>query len=544
MDRDSLDFVLQVMKDEMESGHFGISDPTAAASFEKLCYADDGKVDLETVDDVVRSCARMFVMMKTHNLLQETPLREIQEEYFRGLEEFYEGPLRELKKHNVTPHDIASFMADKPDTVKVISAGLEALAESIQKYWEYYGPIVELHLDQIRGLKAVYGGDIFPPYTSNTVPGTSLYVETSVLPDPLLRTAMFHGQVSPEAATYYSTKHALSMLTMKDIVLANVDTPIAVIAPDYITLDDNAKTFISEQGSKDARSHLGYVFDRHFSTEDELDAFLEPLCDFEDLAKLVKHPERILFDIEWERDFRTQWNLNEARYGDLMPGLPKEAGQRLKYSALGRMMQCNEIVFKSLRLGGCPLIDAPTSWQFLEWKYEYDGNVGDDTRNTDAAIVNALQHPDLAWLSSIPRADLIRLRQEGTFVEIRDAISAGISEITLASPSDFESVTSRVLGNIDAVLTQHGELLKKRVIEKAKFLGLEVGSWLGVGAVGVMAACTGNLPLTVIATVLGITGVPSGKDLWQHGTRLLQDDRELRRSPAALLFNAKKVSKS
>ena len=38
----------------------------------------------------------------------------------------------------------------------------------------------------------------------------------------------------------------------------------------------------------------------------------------------------------------------------------------------GRMAQATDISWKSASLGGVPLIDAPTSWQYYNWSLEYE----------------------------------------------------------------------------------------------------------------------------------------------------------------------------
>lgn len=47
-------------------------------------------------------------------------------------------------------------------------------------------------------------------------------------------------------------------------------------------------------------------------------------------------------------------------------------GGQLSTKVIGRILQSNDLVLRSLQFNGSPLIDAPTSWQYLIWKYEYD----------------------------------------------------------------------------------------------------------------------------------------------------------------------------
>ena len=87
---------------------------------------------------------------------------------------------------------------------------------------------------------------------------------------------------------------------------------------------------------------------------------------------MVRDEARLLFDTEWagtklEQIARTV----EGLWGDATGG-DQHAGQMVASTCLGRMMQSTDLLLKSRFLGATPLIDAPTSWQYFNWKLEYN----------------------------------------------------------------------------------------------------------------------------------------------------------------------------
>ena len=42
--------------------------------------------------------------------------------------------------------------------------------------------------------------------------------------------------------------------------------------------------------------------------------------------------------------------------------------------AVGRMSVSNELLLKARQLSGTPIIEAETSWQYFNWKLEYDAD--------------------------------------------------------------------------------------------------------------------------------------------------------------------------
>jgi hypothetical protein len=87
------------------------------------------------------------------------------------------------------------------------------------------------------------------------------------------------------------------------------------------------------------------------------------------------------------------------------------------------MVQANDVLLRSQRFGGVPLIDAPTFWRYFTWKLEYDNRSAYGLDATDTQVVAGLQvaaQGNMQWLGRIPSAALIELRKTGGIQENQD----------------------------------------------------------------------------------------------------------------------------
>ena len=546
MERDELHRRVMILKEELEAGRLNfVPDLQVLNALGEVRYASDGKVDPETVDASVRALASGVAFLRQHEELKRVPLLEVQRAYFDLLELFFGRPFSEMKRHNVSPHAIATGMASTESLVSAWANEAEQFASRITEFWTSFGPVVYAHLQDMRCLKAVYGGDFFPSYTANIACSVGLYVDTIVLPDPLLRAApALFPFMKPERSLYYIAKHALNALRYRDIALADVEPPIVVIAPNNFVLDPQEQAYVRAAGEADLIEHCSRLFGRKFASAQRVESFLARLKTVDAVQSSIADPSRLLFDVEWAGTPAEQIQRFEAEV--LAPnfassGTAVHPGKSLWLALSGRMMQTSDVLLRSYGFGGTPIMDAPTSWQYLLWKYEYDRDRGQRLfpDMDQVLLTKALQaegDQDLGIISGLPPDALIDLRRQGALTELRETIRAAIAEINTADPSALAEVGEAVATTLGEALSRHKREVAAMAASKRRFFGLEVGPWVGVGAISIAAASAANVPLSLLAAAGGLVGVPSAKDLWKHGKEIIAADQELKRSPAGILF--------
>ncbi len=505
----------------------------------------DGKADPSTVDSLARAFANGIMASRYYEELRKIPLKEVQSKYFEMVENLFGDYYHEMKRHGLDQHQFASWVSSKEVFVKEFSEKMESLNTSITEFWEAFGPVVEIHIQELEGLKCVFGGDIFPSYRKNIISSAGLYMDTIVLPDPLLQISSMFSSARPDKSLYYFTKHALSVLSLKKVALADVNPPITVICPNFSRFDKKTSEFLFSLVKQDLIAHTEKAFGVHFKNEQHLDKFLNAIKDIETLKKSLKDSERLLIDTDWnELPLEEQWRKAEEELKMLKSDqMPMSLGQKIKFTTIGRMGQVNEIIVKSKKLNGTPIIQAPTSWQYFLWKYEYDQERSREAypELKNIFLANALNHEKLLWLGNVPKEALVKLRQENALGELRGLLSKGIREIEKADENSYRQIVDDVTRNISNALDTHKNELNKISSSTKKFFGFDVTPWVVTGGISIAAASSGNVPLSLIATALNLIGFPSGtgKELWTKGRKLLEERSKIQRSPVGILLRAK-----
>lgn len=535
---------LKILAQQMEGGKVFINEGLQVVeSLKKVRYASDGSVDLDTVDGLVRSMAlAVEAMHDREESKKSAPLSEIQSTYFEFLERNFGHFYKIMLKKNLSPHDAGLALSKSGEGVAELIKNLPDFLKTINEFWEELGSIAIAHVEDMSdSLKGVFGGDLFPSPVENIASKCGLYTDTIVLPDPYLRSRHVFESVSDEKKAYYLIKHALNLLQYKELACADVVPPIVVVLPDTSALESAEKEYYYSLGREDAVVHGGKVFGREFKDFEELLEFCQDLDTIERVEAEVRDPSRILFDTDWKGNLREQFSrfLQDPNHSGLLG--TTNPGLIIASQGLGRMSTSNELLIKARRLRGTPIIDAPTSWQYLAWKMEYDAVHAEELEGIDQLhVVRGLQTlsgSEMQWLGNIPPRALIEVRKSGALAEVREILSKGVDELAHSNPKNFHRTSDKVFDNINSAFSAHRENIKTLSDKKWRFAGTEIGSWLVVGTLAVTAAATGA-PVWGLAALAADQLLPSPKlrDIPKSIKELAAESAKLKLSPVGILF--------
>ena len=541
---------LAVLRDELQAGRVVFAPHLAAnitESLKAVQYRPDGEIDLDTVDARVRAMALAVSTMKARSdIKQQVSLAEIQREYFDWLNDNFGNIFERTSRIGLNPEQAGRAAAADATFVAEVGNVIPRFMEVLSEFWTNLGETTHVHLEDARQLKAVFGGDLFPSAHQNIAATCGLYVDTIVLPDPFLRSAQLFELWPPERRVHYFVKHALNILSYRDLALADVDPPIVVVAPDRSGIDVDEPALIAAVSHADAVTHAGVLFGRSFRNLEEATDFADSLRDMDAVVRALARPERLLFDLEWQGAAQDQIARALAEQPELRMLVGDRPGRVALAQAVGRMRQANDLLLRTQRLGGVPLIDAPTSWRYLQWKLEYDATrfCDDDSRVADLHVVRALQAAvssgRVSWLGRVPLTALIELRRQQAVSEIRQILGDGVARLSAARPEDFGHTAELVVANLDKMMADHEQQIRRVTDAVLRFGFKDVGSWLVVGGVEVAAAATG-MPLYGLAALAGnqLLDVPKLKDFPAKIRALIEQHRNVQRSPVGLFFKSR-----
>jgi hypothetical protein len=230
MEPDELHALVMFLNEELTAGRTKISDKFTAEALARVRFGSDGKVDPSSVDGSVRALGRAALAAKYHREVREIPLRNVQSRYFDTLAGNFGRIFEEAKGKGATPQQAGDAISSNESMLSAFNSSISEFAAGLTEFWEVHGPIVEAHLSDLKSLKSVFGGDVFPSYTSNIACSVGLYMDTVVLPDPLSRLLTLRASIAPKQLFHLVVKHALNALGYRELALADVNPPIVVIA--------------------------------------------------------------------------------------------------------------------------------------------------------------------------------------------------------------------------------------------------------------------------------------------------------------------------
>ena len=119
--------------------------------------------------------------------MEKPTLHEVQVEYFEILTNSFGDLFEEMNKLKASPQEMAEVIASQEDFVASLQTELQEFTANLIEFWALRAPSIEEDLRDLTSLKSVFGGDVFPSYISNVACSVGLYVDTLILPDPLVR---------------------------------------------------------------------------------------------------------------------------------------------------------------------------------------------------------------------------------------------------------------------------------------------------------------------------------------------------------------------
>lgn len=534
---------LQILKEKMEAGKIVIAEHLSEGfkeSFGRVRLGDDGEIDLTTVDGRVRSAAMMVAMMQDRDDLKSaTSLAEIQDAYFNRITPMFEGVHKLMLEHGHHPQSMSWALSRDQEHVEANYSLIEPFVSELYEFWEVMSEPARYHLQDLEALKGVYGGDLFPSYEKNIASSSGLYLDTIVLTDPFMNTRGLFSRYSKDEAVRMFLKHGLQLMNYRPLVLADVTNPIVAILPFESAINADYRESLFSVAEAKALAHAGKLFGREFLGVEDLHDFLTEYTDPKALAEALDDPSRLLFDTEWTGDPESQ--LRQA-INEFSNFAGDHAGGVIYNQCIGRMSQATDISWKSSSLGGVPLIDAPTSWQYYNWSLEY-GAQRDSASQLPLHMTRGMQrlaNSDMRWLGDIPIDALIEIRKDDALEEIRQMLSSGVEDVIALTPDNFFRSADKIYDNLEQAFEKHQKQIDELRSKKWKFAGRDIGSWIVAGTIEVAAAISGT-PTWGLAgvAVSQVTDAPKLKDIPGKVRDLKQERQRISRSAAGLLFKHK-----
>lgn len=538
-----------LIKNQLEAGKIHIAQDFLNGfqeSLSKIRLTEDGRVDPTTVDGRIRAMgAAVSHIVERQELKKSYSIVDFQEAYFRILFANFSQFYTKMNEARAQPFQFARFMSKQGDFVKHLDEIFPDILEDIKSFWGTSYEIGEVHLQDGNQLKANFAGDLFPAYSENAVSSTGLYIDTMILPCPILRVGRLHGFTDKENFCFLLLKHVLTCMSYRDLALEDIQPAIVLVLPDRRDFDKDYNGALVERSTPFILAHAQYLYDRKFDSKEHLFEFSSSLTDIEKVFKELKRPERLVFDTDWGPGGRAQLERHLSNSDRLQsPVLDGNPGIEVMFTCTGRMPQALAARSNAQEFISTPYINAEASWLYYNWLMEYeslDFKLDDESLN-NTHMINALSkgmQGGFTWLGDVPMENILKIRRKGLMEEVRGILSSGVSDLVAASPQDYNKSSQRVIDNVDKAFIQHKRFLEKAKAEKLKILGFEVAPFIVNGAFGIASVFVNKPELAATSFALGAVGIPTLKDIKTSFKQRSEKLENYKNTATGLMFSKK-----
>lgn len=535
-----------LLRDHVENGRINFSEHLIndfQRSYGAIKLRPDGKVDPSTVDARIRAAILMIRSTAQRDEIKKAiSLSDIQSAYFKILFGNLGWLYERMEKAGAVPIQVAWGLSRDSKFLKEFRNNFPDFSAHLKEFWQQVGVAGSYHVQDGQQLKATFAGDLFPLYSENAVSTAGLYLDTIVLPCPVMRIAPLFGVMPDAEVAKLFIKHALTAMSYREVAMADITPPIALILPSGDETNHEERNQLLERAKPASLKHGAYLFGRDFESMEHLGEFCNSLQSVDMVMAELKGPERLLFDSKWDRDARTQLTRAMKEHTAIIEGFDESiAGAHVYGTCLGRLPQALGALENANQYDGVPLINAETSWSYYQWLLEY--NSIEDPRSDEekkglhvARALTSQSESNLDWLGKVPPATVVEIRRNGLADELRGILSHGIADLIALRPDNYHRTADQVVANLDAAFLKHKQALREARDKKLKLYGFDVGSFVATGAIAVTAAITSNPTLGAISGLLGIAGLPNFKDIKTRFQVLADEERARKLTPAGLLF--------
>ena len=498
---DRLQMSMELLCQKIDSGQLHVAPDLKESIWRQLSEvkkAPDGAFILESISPTIRALATGWTGIHYREETKKIcSLQEIQAAYFTRLEDVFGDLYKIMVEHKASPGDYAKAFAKANHRKQKLLSNIGEFLEQNEAFWLNCAEIAYLHVEELNCLKTLFGGDLMPAHNSNIASSCGLYVDTIILPEPFIQSKILLSRFNNEDKVYYFIKHGLNLLKYKDAVLSDTKYPIAVVLPNSSMLFANQyleNRFLEAKKNSIYFSKL--LFGREFSEEAEIFDYVQTIKTESDLIDSIQEKDLLLLT-EINDPLEKQIAGLTSSYKDLGLSAAASLGMKVYYNIAGRMRQANDIIGRARQFNAAPLIEAPTSWQYLQWSAQLSRN--SYANAIDVLVPNVLSRiavNEISWLGNLPITTLVKARKSGFMEELRGMFKGEIAKFDEGSnTSDLENISIEVTKNINNALIEHQDMLKK--IDRAKACTFFIdGSKAVVNGIFNITSCLCGLPFS------------------------------------------------
>jgi len=392
-------------------------------------------------------------------------LNKIYERYFDIIDSYFGSINNYLGDGEYSHIDLGMNIANYPLVSDLILDAIDDLGTEIMQFWSENSKTVLSLAKGQDSLKCVYSGDITPVSLENFVKKSLLYIDTVVIPDPILNLTILQSQTTLDRKFYLNKliRHVFNVWRLKDLILVNTGIkPLIILPINFQIVNDKDKNQLLLNAYEKFTNYTNSIFMQKFTNEDDSLIFLKQFKTASEIFGQIKQfnllPNTFKKGSTFE-NFLTNFS-NTKKYFQLGD---KSAGQDFGEYLLSQFRRVQEHKFFCEKVSGEPIYDYELPYFFFS--YEMGG------LDMDASIANALQKEKFKWIANVSLPALKVLREENKLEYMRSILRKGITDLKTKKDEDLLRTSEQLEKNFNEAFKQQEEeisFLEKEVADITK----------------------------------------------------------------------------
>lgn len=392
-------------------------------------------------------------------------INKIYENYFEIIDSYFGSIKNHLEDGKYSHIDLGMAVADYPMISDLMPDAIDDLGVEIAKFWSEN---IKSILDSIKkqdSLKCVYSGDITPVVLEDFVKKSLLYIDTVVIPDPILKLTILKKQTTIDKKYYLNMiiRHVFNVWRLKDLILVETEIKPLIILPTNLRIvNEKDRNQLLLNANEKFTNYTNSIFMQKFTNRDDSLIFLKQFKTAPEIFGRIKQFNLLpntFKKVSTFENFLTDFS-NTKKYFHLGD---KSIGQDFGEYLLSQFIRVQEHKFFCEKISGEPIYDYDLPYFFFS--YEMGG------LDMDASITNALQNEKFNWITKVPLPALKVFREENKLEYMRSLLRRGITDLKSKSDRCLLEISKQLESNfIEAFKRQEEERssLEKEVVDITK----------------------------------------------------------------------------
>jgi hypothetical protein len=470
----------------------------------------------------------------------------IYSDYFKILEKYFSTFYKASVDNNISPIEIAEDVKNTPRLFGSLKKLVPEIKSSIESYWAANYNLVTEKCRSLSGFKTRFGGDIGPQKSHNTIERVSIFFDTTIIPDPILRILTL--PTSLDVISYYLVKYAIDQILYKEVYLMDISPPIAILVPDKELVGNEKYNFseLSNYGSIDSVIITNKLYNENLNSFDDALKFYSKFKNIDHAYREIIDGDIIWWDETVPRNLLDQLDsIKKKAYEHFDKNkFPYEVNDpRFLLTQLsGRLMQINDVLVRSNDNNASPLVTAPVSFHWLKQKIIANQNIFFEgkyqDKNINLGITNALLSEKTDWLDNLTITQVASLRKNGSVADLRKIIKSEIESLGNIKIDELERIANQVDYNLNNALLKHQLRLNEIQSELKKDITSKGISFLASATFAIQPLIGNFLPIWS-SYVGGLTGLTNLNDIISTIKKFLRQKNKIKQSPVGILFESR-----